>query len=104
MSQRVGDPYRTLTPLDVPGFLQDASSLRGNTYKMTATVGSRIAWSPSTGGLYAVEVESDSGTEVLPLLVPAEFTDKNIQKGQQFTMRVEIDDRGVLIVRDMQKV
>ena len=74
----VSDPYRTLAPLDVPAYLDNANSLRGNTYKVSATISNQLAWSPTAGRLYAVEVENRG--EILPILIPAQFNDINIQK------------------------
>jgi hypothetical protein len=98
----VADPYRTLTPLDVPAYLDDSNSLRGIVYKLSGTVASKLAWSPAVGSLYSVEVESTG--EVLPLLVPAQFNHVNIQKGQRFFFRVEVGEKGILRVQELKKV
>src|SRR3954466_9244879 len=89
----VSDPYRTLTPLDVPAYLENANSLRGNTYKISATVQSQLAWSPSGGRLYSVEVEGNGN--VLPILIPAQFNELNIQKGQRYFLKIEVGEKGI---------
>ncbi|HPA18517.1 MAG TPA: hypothetical protein PLU30_12275, partial [Verrucomicrobiae bacterium] len=33
-----GDPYRTLQPLDMKAYLENANSLRGNVYKTRGTI------------------------------------------------------------------
>ncbi len=98
----VGDHYRTLTPLDVTSYLDNSNSLRGNTYKVSGTVASKLAWAPAIGSLYSIEVESTG--DMLPLLVPAEFNRVNIQKGQKFFFRVEVGEKGILHVQDLKKV
>lgn len=98
----VSDPYRTLTPLDVSGYLQNANSLRGNVYKVSATVDTQLAWAPAIGRLYAVEVEG--GSEVLPILIPAQFNELNMQKGQRYFFKIEVGDKGVLRAVDVRKV
>lgn len=98
----VGDPFRALTPLDVPVYLDNSNSLRGNTYKVSGTVASKLAWSPTVGSLYSIEVESTG--EMLPLLVPAEFNHVNIQKGQRFFFRVEVGEKGILRAQELKKV
>lgn len=98
----VSDPYRTLTPLDVPAYLENANSLRGNVYKISATMGSQLAWSSKVGRLYSVEVEG--GGNVLPILIPAQFNDLNIQKGQRYFLKIEVGDKGVLRAQDVRKV
>src|SRR4051794_34053955 len=75
---QVSDPYRTLAPLDIPAYLDNANSLRGNTYKLSAVVQTQLAWSANQGRLYSFEVEGNGN--LLPVLIPAQFNDVNIQK------------------------
>lgn len=106
---RVNDPYRTLSPLDVPAYLENSNSLRGNSYKITGTVSNSLsdsmAWSPTSGRLFSIEVASATGSaDVLPLLIPAQFNHVNIQKGQQFIFKLEVNEKGILKVLDLKKV
>ncbi len=86
------DPYRSIAPLDVPSYMENANSLRGNVYKVEGEVSNSLAWSPGSGRLIAVDVES----ETIPVLVTQEFNAINIQKGQKFRFVLEVDPRGVL--------
>src|SRR6195952_1992898 len=86
--QQVRDPYRTLTPLDVSAYLDNANSLRGNVYKITATVQTQLAWTAAAGRLYSMETEN--GGQLLPVLIPAEFNAMNIQKGQRYFLKIEV--------------
>jgi hypothetical protein len=96
---RTSDPYRTLTPLPVQDYLQNSNSLRGNVYKLDATIGQSLAWSPSTGRLFSVEVNGD----VLSILVPPQFNSVNIEKGQRFFFKIEVGDHGILKAQDVKK-
>jgi hypothetical protein len=100
--KRVSDPYRTLTALDVPAYLENANSLRGNVYKLNATVDTQLAWGPREGRLYSVEVNGRN--DVLAVMIPASFNSMNIQKGQRYFFKLEVGDQGVLQVRDIRKV
>jgi len=100
----VSDPYRTLTPLDTQSYLENSNSLRGNTYKLSATIENSLSWSPSVGRLFSVEVETNTGNSVLPLLIPPEFNQINIQKGQKFYFQVEVGDKGLLRAKGIKKV
>jgi len=102
---RVNDPYRTLSPLSVSAYLENSNSLRGNSYKVTGTVWNSLAWSPTTGRLFSIEVDSGNGsTDILPLLIPAQFNNQNIQKGQRFTFKIEVDEKGILKAAGLKKV
>ncbi len=101
---RANDPYRTLAPLDVPVYLENSNSLKGNTYKIEGTILNSLAWSAEAGRLFSVEVQSGSDAAPLPVLIPVQFNHVNIQKGQRFFFKIEVDEKGILKVRDLRKV
>jgi hypothetical protein len=97
--QRSGDSFRTVSPLPVADYLANSNSLRGNVYKVDGTISKSIDWSPTTGRLFAVE----TGGEVLAVLVPPQFSQLNIERGQRYIFKVEVADKGVLRVQDARK-
>ena len=90
---------RTTPPLDIASYLENANSLRGNTYKLQGTVAESLAWSPDSGRLIAVEAEK----QIIPILVTPEFNTMNIQKEQQLVFILEVDERGILRTRKVSK-
>lgn len=100
----LSDPYRTLTPIDVGTYLDNANSLRGNVYKLTGTIDSELAWSPGQGRLFSVLADGGKADDVLPLLIPPEFDHINIQKDQRFSFKIEVGDKGILKASDMRKI
>ena len=96
---RVSDPFRTIAALPVQDYLQNSDSLRGNVYKVDATIAKSIEWSPTSGRLFAVEV----GSDVLPILVPPHFNHLNIERGQRYIFKIEVGDKGVLRAQDVRK-
>lgn len=93
------DPFRTVAVLDIPAYLDNANSLRGNIYKVEGEVSNSLAWSQSFGRLIAVDVEDDT----IPVLVTNEFNAINIQKGQKFIFVIEVDENGVLKTKNLSK-
>lgn len=93
------DPFRTVAVLDIPAYLDNANSLRGNIYKVEGEVSNSLAWSPSSGRLIAVDVKDDT----IPVLVTNEFNAINIQKGQKFIFVIEVDENGVLKTKNLSK-
>jgi hypothetical protein len=93
------DPYRTIPLLDASSYLENANSLRGNTYKLKGTVAESLAWSPNSGRLIAITVDD----EQLPLLVTPEFNSMNIQKEQNLIFVVEVDEKGILRTKKVSK-
>lgn len=97
---RSGDPYRTVTPLPVADYLDNSNSLRGNTYKLDATIFQSIEWSASAGRLFSVEV----GADVLPVLIPPELKDLNLDRGQRYFFKIHVGEKGVLTADAVKKV
>jgi len=93
------DPFRTVPALDIPAFLENANSLRGNVYKVEGEVSNSLAWSPSAGRLIAVDVKD----ETIPVLVTTEFNAMNIQRGQKFIFVIEVDENGLLKTKNLSK-
>lgn len=90
---------RTTPSLDIPSYLANANSLRGNTYKLEGTVSESLAWSPDSGRLIAVEADEN----IIPILVTPEFSSLNIQKEQQLIFILEVDEKGILRTRKVTK-
>jgi hypothetical protein len=93
------DPFRTVNALPVKDYLENSTSLRGNVYKLSATVAKTIEVSRSAGRLFAVE----SGGNMLAVLVPPEFNQINIERGQNFVFKLEVAEKGILRVQQVRK-
>lgn len=97
---RVSDPYRTMSALPVQDYLQNANSLRGNVYKLDATVVESLRYSPFAGRLFSLEISSG---DRLAIIVPAEFNHVNIERGQRFVFKIAVEDRGILRAQEVRK-
>jgi hypothetical protein len=100
---QMSDAYRTLQPLDLPAYYENANSLRGNVYKIDAKVLHLLRYEPEQGRLFSVEVASDSGAAPIGVLIPPDFSRVNVQRGQQFRFKIEIGQDGLAVVRDLAK-
>lgn len=98
------DPYRTVSAIEISSYLENSDSLRGNTYKVTGTILNLLSRSPNGGRLFSLEVKSVTDSKVLPLLIPSGFNPINIQKGQRYYFKIQVDQKGIPTVMDLQKV
>ena len=96
---KLSDPYRTMSSLPIQDYLQNSNSLRGNVYKIEATITQSLEYSPTNGRLFSVE----AGGEELPVLVPPKFNSINIERGQRFFFKIEVSDKGILQAQDVKK-
>lgn len=96
-----GKPYRTAAEFPAKQYLEEASSLRGNTYRLSGSVINSISWSPDAGRLISLQVQGS--TSPVPLVIPARLGNVNVQKGQRFDFLVEVRDNGVLYATSLTK-
>ena len=50
-----------------------------------------------------MDISNGYNTDVLPIFIPAEFNKVNIQKGQHFSFSVEVNEKGILTVKGLNK-
>jgi hypothetical protein len=93
------DAFRTTTPFPVKEYLESPNSLRGNTYKLEATVDKTLEVSQGAGRLFSVE----SGGEMLPVLVPASLNGTNVERGQKLQFKVQVAENGLIRVEELRK-
>ena len=101
----VSDPVSDAesAPLDVPAYLDEVrDSLRGNTYKVSATISNQLALVAHRGpALYAVEVESRG--DILPILkFAAQFNGSStFRRGTCASLiKIVVGDKGILKAQD----
>jgi len=101
--QKDGNPYRTVEVLKPSDYLENANSLRGNTYQVEGVISSSLGSSPEKGRLFGLKINQADKDWPLPILVPRDYRELNLQKGQRYRLKVEVNDDGLLEVEEMSK-
>lgn len=103
---RTTDPMTGVTELVTSEFLENATALSGNIYKVEGVVDDRLdqGWKQADGRLFSVQVSDGSGNSFVPLWVPPDYQGTNIQRGQRYTFKVRVQENGVLEVLELLKV
>ena len=103
---RTSDPMTGVTELMTSEFLENATALSGNIYKVEGLVDDRLdtGWRQSDGRLFSVQVSDGSENTFLPVWVPPDYEGANIQRGQRYTFKVRVQENGVLEVLELLKV
>lgn len=92
-----GSAPSTAPELRVREYLESANGLRGNFYKVSGKVEEMLKWSDTEGRLVSLEVTDTTGEESpVPVLVPIEFNNTNITRGEPMTFIVQVDRNGLL--------
>ncbi len=100
---RDGGAFRGTSELSVADYVANGNALRGNEFRTKGTIGRQLSWSRERGRLYSIKVDADGETHYLAVLVPTRFSDVNIQTDQTYHFKVEVEEAGVLIVKDLEK-
>lgn len=95
--------YRTTEKLNPSDYLENANSLRGNSYQIEGTVGHALGLNPGKGRLFSLVVREANQDWALPIFIPHDLKSLNIQKNQTYIARVRVNDQGILCVTEMEK-
>lgn len=90
------------TPLSLSSYRDNANSLRGNVYQIDGKIEEMLRWSESAR-LISFEA-SDGGTKIpVPVLVPADFRNVNLERGSELRMVVRVDREGTLVAESIDQ-
>lgn len=97
--------YMGVNQLSIREYLDNSNALGGNTYQIEGSIDGRLDnWPSSTGRLFSVLVEDGDDVAPLPVLVPSRFNGTNIQRGQRYRFKVEVQaSSGLLEAQELSK-
>lgn len=104
LMNRTTDPMTGVTDLSASEFMENATALSGNEYKVEGIVDDRLDnWRSTDGRLFSVQVTDGSGNTFVPVWVPPGYKGANIQRGQRYILKVRVLETGVLEVLELIK-
>lgn len=89
--------------LKAADYLENANSLRGNTYRLEGVITSSLGSSPEKGRLFSLQITHDQSDLPVPVLVPPGYQILNLQKGQKYQIKVLVNDQGLLQIEEITK-
>jgi hypothetical protein len=91
--------------LSIREYLDNSNALGGNTYRIEGTIDGRLDnWPSGSGRLFSILVDDRDDVAPLPVHVPAKFNGTNIQRGQRYRFKVEVQaGTGMLEVQELSK-
>ena len=98
------DTFTGISKLDPSEYVSSAVSLRGNTYQLTAVVKKQLKFTED-GRLYAMAAKDEKGGQPIDLGVffPSTLSRETIQTGQELTLKVEVEQNGVLRATELKR-
>lgn len=83
--------------LSLVTYRDNGNSLRGNVYRVEGKVEETLRWTPDRGRLISFEARDATETMPVPVLVPDDFGNINIERGTEMAMVVRVDRDGTLV-------
>lgn len=89
-------------PLSLTSYRDNANSLRGNLYQIDGKIEEMLRWSEN-GRLISFEASDGSSTIPVPVLVPADFSNVNLERGALMSLVVRVDREGTLVAESIDQ-
>ena len=87
--------------LSLETYRDNGNSLRGNVYRIDGKVEETLRWTPDRGRLISFEASDTMISIPVPVRVPEDFSNINIERGAEMSMVVRIDREGTLVVESI---
>lgn len=90
------------TALNLATYRDNGNSLRGNVYRIEGKVEETLRWTAERGRLISFEAEDGDMMIPVPVLVPENFSNINIERGSTLAMVVRVDRDGTLVAETIE--
>ena len=90
------DTYSNMATINMSDVM-DGVSLRDNEYVVEGTVDEKFYHGDSPNQVVSLKVNSSNGDQFLPVEIPANLTNFNIERAQRYRMKVRIREAGIAV-------
>ncbi len=91
-----------VSALDLEVYKENARGLTGNLYQLSGEVQETLRWTADRGRLISLDCRDDATDVLLPVHVPQQFRDVNIERGASLTMTVRVSRDGTLVAEGVE--
>lgn len=91
------------TALNLVTYRDNGNSLRGNVYRVEGKVEETLRWTPDRGRLISFEAQDATLSIPVPVLVPEDFSNVNIERGSELDLIVRVDRDGTLVAESIEQ-
>lgn len=96
--------FADTTTFAVEDFLDNGNSLRGNEYVVEGTIDEKLRWTTDRGQVVSVKVDSRGGSEFIPIVIPPELSNINIERERRYVFKVRIQQGGIPITTGINRL
>lgn len=98
------ESFSDVKPLLVEQLLDNGNSLRNNEYLIEGKVDERFFRDNNTSSVVSVRVKSAAGEEVVPVKIPSNFNNLNIEREQRYAFKVKFEQGGIPVATDISRL
>lgn len=102
LGERDGKPLSGTT-LDMKDAIENANSLRGNTYVVEGTIDDKTFWDPNLGQVISLKVTSPRGNDYLGIEIPPDLSKVNIEREQSYAFQVRFRQGGIPVAEQITR-
>ena len=92
------------TELDMEMFVENANSLRGNSYTVEGTIDGKLQWTTDRGQVISLKVDSPGGPHFLGIEIPQDLASVNIEREQSYQFLIRIRDGGIAVAERIARL
>ena len=89
---------------DVEEFLENGNSLRNNVYLIEGTIDEKFFSDTSSHSVASVRVKTPGEDALVPIEIPAEFNNLNIEREQRYSFRVKVRQGGIPVATGINRL
>lgn len=95
--------FSNLSELSIKDYKQNANALSGNEYRVTGKINEKIKWTRDSGQLISLFVDQEeNGRGTIGIKIPSDVNQINLERGQSYTFKVEINREGLPVALDVK--
>lgn len=96
--------FSDVNPLVVQDLLDNGNSLRNNEYVVEGKVDERFFRNSNSASVVSVRVKSNSGEEIVPVKIPADFNNVNIEREQRYAFKIRFEEGGIPVATAVSRL
>ncbi len=96
--------FSDVNPLVVQDLLENGISLRNNEYLIEGKIDERFFRTSNSASVVSVRVETDSGDEIIPVKIPSDFNNVNIEREQRYAFKVRFEQGGIPVATAVNRL
>lgn len=95
--------FADITELSISDLKNNANSLSGNSYRISGKISEKLKWTSNKGQILSLSVEhSQNESGIIPIMVPANISSINLERGQSYIFKIEVNREGLPIAADVK--